>query len=527
MTPILKRNTPFILLLFSCGLFFITYMLFDIRFKENDDVVMALISSGSYSGEPDAHLVFINIIYGYFIKTLYSILPLVEWYTLAFVIINILSVTAIATAILKSKNKLVVKLIFLIFLYSIFINFTIHLQFTKTAAIAAIAGVILIYCGEKKSKYLGAFFFILATLIRFKAGFLVLLISFPIFLKGGFNLRKNFSEINNKILIFAILIAFVGKTIDFIYYNKNSEWKQYKEYNLIRGQINDNPNARSVENDLPDEISSSDYELLLNFFPNPSVVDLSLIQSIHLRIGEVQFSSKLYNLIRFIKLYGLWLLLLFIISLLFLYNYKKKINRIPLLMFLILFVALSFVSLSGTIKYRVFISALATFILFLPFISSKNTYSNSYKIIVAIVFIMSVIYNLRSYSIVKTNKIDYNYYQSQTNIISSYLKNQNKTLIPFKGSYRMEYNNPFDLSASFKNNQIYFAGWLTHIPFNNKHFDSFDIFINGNGLFVSKIEYKKATSLIANSILINNQVEVIPKIILQTEKDLIVEFIQQ
>ena len=35
-----------------------------IRFESNDDVVMLMISSGAYSGTPDYHLVFINVIYG-------------------------------------------------------------------------------------------------------------------------------------------------------------------------------------------------------------------------------------------------------------------------------------------------------------------------------------------------------------------------------------------------------------------------------------------------------------------------------
>ena len=36
-----------------------------IRFETNDDVVMLMISSGAYSGTPDYHLVFINVIWSF------------------------------------------------------------------------------------------------------------------------------------------------------------------------------------------------------------------------------------------------------------------------------------------------------------------------------------------------------------------------------------------------------------------------------------------------------------------------------
>ena len=55
-----------------------------IRFETNDDVVMLMISSGAYSGTPDYHLVFINVIYGLLLKGLYFILPGLEWYTILF-----------------------------------------------------------------------------------------------------------------------------------------------------------------------------------------------------------------------------------------------------------------------------------------------------------------------------------------------------------------------------------------------------------------------------------------------------------
>lgn len=66
-----------------------------IRFESNDDVVMLMISSGAYSGTPDYHLVFINVIYGLLLKSLYFILPGLEWYTVLFCLLHIISFSLI------------------------------------------------------------------------------------------------------------------------------------------------------------------------------------------------------------------------------------------------------------------------------------------------------------------------------------------------------------------------------------------------------------------------------------------------
>ena len=53
---------PFVLALLVFGLLYVAGW---VRFEENDDVVMALIASGKYTGRVDPHLVFSNVLYGY------------------------------------------------------------------------------------------------------------------------------------------------------------------------------------------------------------------------------------------------------------------------------------------------------------------------------------------------------------------------------------------------------------------------------------------------------------------------------
>ena len=65
-------------------------------FEENDDIIMAMIANGSYSGVPDGHLFYINILYGNVLAWLYTLIPSIEWYTLAFAVLHILSMSVLS-----------------------------------------------------------------------------------------------------------------------------------------------------------------------------------------------------------------------------------------------------------------------------------------------------------------------------------------------------------------------------------------------------------------------------------------------
>ena len=64
-------------------------------FEENDDVMMAMIANGTYSGAPDFHLVYINVLYGAVLAALYRLTTAVEWYTLSFVLLHIIAMSVL------------------------------------------------------------------------------------------------------------------------------------------------------------------------------------------------------------------------------------------------------------------------------------------------------------------------------------------------------------------------------------------------------------------------------------------------
>ena len=96
------KEKPFLpIFIFTSVFFIIAAYLLPIRFETNDDVVMLLLASGNITGTPEFFLVFINAIYGFLVSSLYKIFPFVEWYTLLFSFIHIVSISVLVTQIFK------------------------------------------------------------------------------------------------------------------------------------------------------------------------------------------------------------------------------------------------------------------------------------------------------------------------------------------------------------------------------------------------------------------------------------------
>lgn len=525
----MKTNRLGLSLIFTIIFFILINAIFNIRFEENDDIIMALISSGEYSGTPDHHLVFINIIYGKLLNTLYLLFPQLEWYTILQVVFNIISVSIISQFILRRNITKFNKRIFIVFLYSIFISIMITLQFTYTAGIMAISGLCLLY-ENKSNSYLitGACLLVFSSLIRFQASILVLLISLPIIL---LSISKFKDIINNKSLRFiglSIFLIGIGRWIDVNAYQVDQDWKYYKTFNEIRGQINDNPNAYSIKNDLPEGLTIGDYNLLLTAFANEKQINLETITEIKSQLKDVSLSHKILNIRKLLKPYYLvWLLFTCILTVLFIVQKRSKQYLVPFLMFSILFAGLSFISLEATVKNRVFLISIGVILLLIPLVLSKLSINlKKQKLIGGIILILAIFLNFRTFY--RYNGTEFpDHYSQQYHLLSKYLENENKKISPYGTSLMMEYVNPFKISKDYYEQQIYLRGWLSHVPFNKKNLESFDFFMKGNGLYVTKVAYQSVVDIIISNMKANYGLVMKPNIVLESDKDYIVEFVKE
>lgn len=243
----------------------VLYCAFETAFVSNydsgDDEAMASIANGSY-GENYSHLVFINILIGKGLVFLYGLAPTIPWYGLIQTIAVLISFTVIFYVIISRHRTALSVAVCLLLALSFFYSLFIEMQFTKTAGILAVAGSMVIVdnicMDDWRSRSLivcGVLLVVLGSLYRWNAALLCCgvcgglalgLISDQVKSLPDYSVNKSlFARFFPIILRYGAvtlvaIICVVGcLAIDKYVYDQNDEWRQYREYNVVRSELQD------------------------------------------------------------------------------------------------------------------------------------------------------------------------------------------------------------------------------------------------------------------------------------------------
>jgi hypothetical protein len=508
------------LLLVNTAIIVLMVCLLPVRFETNDDAMMLLIGSGVYSGTPDAHLVFINYIYGLLVSFLYTYLPGIEWYTILFLSIHVIATSIITWRIANTQTPIVRKLIYILLFYAIEIWFIRYIQFTTTAAICALSGIILFLQDKKYQKILAIILFLLASLIRFESAFLILIICSPLGINYIIEQYKSRSYISIALISLFFILPVITKAIDSEVYNNNDEWKKYKEYNDYRGKINDNPNAEYFT-DLPSNLYKSDYTLFLSFFPDTGVFDNATVKHLYSEIKGVSFFEKITNIPQNIRGYWTYIAIFLIFGIIQIILLKDRPSRIVLLTTLILFaLLLIYISLEAILKYRVFLSIIVAFswVLFATGEKIKDIkliYKYTPILLILIFFLIRYPIRMERHDKAREETI-----LQQKHLLDN-LKPSDGHIIAYGASMYPEFVSPFRISNFYKNNRFLGLGWMANIPFNNGILDSYKDLIDKNAIYLNHQNLDMVFILLKNSISIHYNIDIDYKII-GKEKDYMV-----
>lgn len=344
----------FLICLLLCALYVIVLsIVFPIRFEDNDDITYAWIASGVYSGSPDAHLVFLNALYGSVVAGLYSLLPAVEWYTVLFLFFLSLSaavcVHRVWTADIPSWERwLAIGLIGLMLTYCV-----LRLQFTLVAAATAFAGVVLL-C--RRRWVIGGLLLVLGSLIRFEAAGMIGVMMVPaLFYAYQWDWKKSWLPLA------AVLLLVIGcHKAEGLFY-RSVEWQRFMTCcNLTaRGKINDNPNCWRVRKNLPEGVSETNYDLITAFAPDPETATPERLQAIDHALQDISLIKKAKNIPNiFLPRYGWWLLWLALAFLPIFMAAPNDKRWLAVIGFCLWLGMLLMVQLSASVKLRVFVSSL-------------------------------------------------------------------------------------------------------------------------------------------------------------------------
>lgn len=218
-------------------------------FETNDDIVFAELGSG-LRGVKDAHLVFQNYGLGMIYRFLYGVTGRLPWYTIVQYMILFAAFTVVTYVLISRLGEISGLCLFVIFACGFGYEGYIHLQFTKTAGIAAAAAVFLLLHLMEQEKYSwwgiagGILLAVIAYMYRedqFWASCGLMAGAGLLFL---FDLRKyrnkKLRRLGICVLTFGVLLlsVFGVDRWDSSKY-RSAEWKEYQEFNQLRSELLD------------------------------------------------------------------------------------------------------------------------------------------------------------------------------------------------------------------------------------------------------------------------------------------------
>lgn len=272
---------------------FLCVVFCDSVFETNDDYGMASITYGYISGYSNSHLIFSNILLGKGLTILMSLFPEIPWYGVSQYIVVLFSFGIITYVLLKRENKWCGYFLTAIVLSFSAYEFYVKLQFTKTAGIASIAGILLLFytiqlhINYKRNIVIGIIMVIIGSWYRFEACLLSLLV----FSTLGViviinNIKKKKLNIQEYILIFGvtIILIFVFKMLDSKVYERNQDWREFKEYNEKRANLLDYgfPDYVEFQEEYKElGISENDFNMFRSWtFADPEVFNTELMDKL-------------------------------------------------------------------------------------------------------------------------------------------------------------------------------------------------------------------------------------------------------
>ena len=210
-------------------------------YETNDDLMMQMIASGFLTGHPDEHLVFTNVLIGGALRFLYGTGAGCNWYYIYLLAVHCAALTAIAFLVVSRRGGWLFTLLYVGFFLFVEAPILLYLQFTTTAFLAGIAGLLLLVDGLQPGHpahwpkvIAGIAFAGLMCLIREPVALLFAVIACP-FLLERLGLAQWRRLLGTFLTIAGILLVLHG--IDHRAYQRDPAWAEFSEYNRLRGKI--------------------------------------------------------------------------------------------------------------------------------------------------------------------------------------------------------------------------------------------------------------------------------------------------
>ena len=239
-------------------IYFLALVFCDFKYEVSDDFIVEGILSGAFTGSTDPHMLFSNILLGYFLKFFYDSFPTISFYFVFLELLGFMSMISITYCIIKRLGNEIGIPISLVFVLFFSDDLYILPSFTKVASAATIAGGVLFLCvlwdfSKKKipALLLSIALLLSGMLLRHKCFLMMVPFLFVVFVVEVFRRfwRQTKSEIKQLmikmiiVLVSSILIVIVAFALNLLnsrlWALDGGDFSEYKEYNKIRSRVTD------------------------------------------------------------------------------------------------------------------------------------------------------------------------------------------------------------------------------------------------------------------------------------------------
>ena len=283
------------------ALLLLTWSLIPVVFETNDDSFMMGYLAGAWTGKSEADTIFSLFLWGRIVSALYVVNAGIPWYTLIFLALIFLSLTAVCYCLMVSFPKWG-EGVFCLLYFCMFLYYTVLLQFTMVSAYCGAAALSLLLIQKKEEgrrdciiRNIVIFFFMFfAVNIRSKVGYLTLgSAAFAICLEIIRYLLKaaDRQKIKKAAASFIVICAAAGLSISThkIHESRNG-WEDFREYHAERARFTDyTPLDYTSNQELFQQIGWSEdfYQLLREWFLMDETINTETFQMINERNAPV------------------------------------------------------------------------------------------------------------------------------------------------------------------------------------------------------------------------------------------------
>lgn len=235
----------FLFLLFNLGILFSIIKFCPPVYETNDDFTISLVSMGVFGDNYKQCLPFANVIYGFVIKFISYFVPSLNWWIVLQYLVIVLAYSALFYVLSIRTGFSIALLCNMVADCFIMYSEIRNIQFTRTAFVACIAGLILLVYGNihnsKKIAIIGLVMSLTGSWIRENA-FWICVVYIAAFIAAYiFQMGFSFRSIKKYagLLCIMIMLVMICSFIDKAYYKEKPEWNEYKKFNSARANLLD------------------------------------------------------------------------------------------------------------------------------------------------------------------------------------------------------------------------------------------------------------------------------------------------